>query len=449
MSEALAEKYDRAVPRYTSYPTAPHFRPMADDATYRTWLAGLDPAQPLSLYFHIPFCDEMCWFCGCYTKIVNRYEPVRQYLDALEAEIALIADALPGPFRAQHLHWGGGSPTMLEARDWLELTARLRGAFTLTPDAELAVEIDPRDATEEYIAALGEAGVNRASIGVQDFHPDVQTAVNRHQPFAVVERVCGWLRRHGITAINLDLMYGLPHQTVKRVEAMVDLAVRLEPARVALFGYAHVPWMKSHQRLIDEAALPGTAERWRQSAAAGRRLQEHGLVPIGLDHFARPDDPLAVAAAHRRLHRNFQGYTADAAATLLGLGASAIGSLPQGYVQNLMPLKDYREAVFSGRLPVARGLALGDDDRLRAEIIERLMCDLAVDAAAICERHGAEPAVLDPAMAALGPLAADGLIEVEGRRIAVTEAGRPFVRLAAAAFDAYLGTGKARHSRAV
>lgn len=449
MSEALAEKYDRAVPRYTSYPTAPHFRPMADDATYRGWLDELDPAQPLSLYFHIPFCDEMCWFCGCYTKIVNRYEPVRRYLDALEAEIALIADALSGPFRAQHLHWGGGSPTMLQAPDWLELTERLRRAFTLTADAELAVEIDPRDATEEYIAALGEAGVNRASIGVQDFHPDVQAAVNRHQPFAVVERVCGWLRGHGIAAINLDLMYGLPHQTVERVEAMVDLAVRLEPARVALFGYAHVPWMKSHQRLIDEATLPGTAERWRQNAAAGRRLQEHGLVPIGLDHFARPDDPLAVAAAHRRLHRNFQGYTTDAAATLLGLGASAIGSLPQGYVQNLMPLKDYREAVFSGRLPVARGLALGDDDRLRGEIIERLMCDLAVDAAAVCERHGAEPAVLDPALGALAPLAADGLIEVEGRRVAVTEAGRPFVRLAAAAFDAYLGTGQARHSRAV
>jgi oxygen-independent coproporphyrinogen-3 oxidase len=391
----------------------------------------------------------MCWFCGCYTKIVNRYEPVRQYLDALEAEIALVAEALPGAFRAQHLHWGGGSPTMLEASDWLELTAKLSRVFTLTPDAELAVEIDPRDATEEYIAALGEAGVSRASIGVQDFHPEVQAAVNRHQPFAVVGRVCGWLRRHGITAINLDLMYGLPHQTVERIDAMVDLAMRLEPARVALFGYAHVPWMKSHQRLIDEAALPGTAERWRQSAAAARRLQEHGLVPIGLDHFARPDDPLAVAAASRRLHRNFQGYTTDAAATLLGFGASAIGSLPQGYVQNLMPLKDYREAVFAGRLPVARGLALGEDDRLRGEIIERLMCDLAVDAAAVCERHGAEPAVLDPALAALRPLAADGLIEMEGRRIAVTEAGRPFVRLAAAAFDAYLGTGQARHSRAV
>jgi len=449
MSETLAEKYDRAVPRYTSYPTAPHFRPMADDGTYRAWLAGLDPARPLSLYFHIPFCDEMCWFCGCYTKIVNRYEPIRQYLDALEAEVALVAEALPGPFRAQHLHWGGGSPTMLRADDWSALTARLRSAFAVTADAEIAVEIDPRDATEQYIAALGAAGVNRASIGVQDFDPAVQAAINRHQPFAVVQRVCGWLRKHGVGAINLDLMYGLPHQTVERVTAMVDLAVRLEPARVALFGYAHVPWMKTHQRLIDEAALPGSSERWRQARAAALRLEEHGLRPVGLDHFARPDDPLAVAAANGRLHRNFQGYTTDAAAVLLGFGASAIGSLPQGYVQNLMPLKDYRDAVSAGRLPVARGLALGADDRLRGEIIERLMCDLEVDTAAVCRRHGAEPAGLDPALAALRPLAADGLVEVEGARVEVTEAGRPFVRLAAAAFDAYLGTGTARHSRAV
>jgi oxygen-independent coproporphyrinogen-3 oxidase len=449
MSEALAEKYDRPVPRYTSYPTAPHFRPTTDDATYRAWLADLDPKQPLSLYFHIPFCDEMCWFCGCYTKIVNRYEPIRQYLDALEAEIALVAEALPGAFRAQHLHWGGGSPTMLEPDDWLALTASLRAAFAFTADAELAVEIDPRDAREEYIAALAAAGVNRVSIGVQDFDPEVQAAVNRHQPFAVVERVCGWLRRHGIGAINLDLMYGLPHQTVERVVAMVDLAMRLDPARVALFGYAHVPWMKSHQKMIDEAALPGPRERWRQCAAAASLLEAYGLQPVGLDHFARADDPLAVAVAKGRLHRNFQGYTTDAAAILLGFGASAIGSLPRGYVQNVMPLKDYREAVFAGRLPVARGLTLGPDDRLRGEIIERLMCDLEVDAAAICRRHETDPRALDAAFASLQPLAADGVVRVEGTRVVVTGEGRPFVRLAAAAFDAYLGTGQARHSRAV
>ncbi len=449
MSEGLAEKYDLRVPRYTSYPTAPHFRPLADDGLYRGWLAGLDPAQPLSLYFHIPFCDEMCWFCGCYTKIVNRYEPIRAYLDALAAEVRLVADALPGRFEAGHLHWGGGSPTMLAPADWLALVAGLRQAFNFTADAEIAVEIDPRDATEDYIAALAEAGVNRASIGVQDFDPEVQAAINRNQPFAVVERVCGWLRRHGIDAINLDLMYGLPHQTVGKVEAMVDLALRLEPSRVALFGYAHVPWMKSHQKLIDEAVLPGSAERWRQNAAAARRLAARGLCPVGLDHFARADDPLAIAAAAGRLHRNFQGYTTDAAEVLIGFGASAIGSLPRGYVQNVMPLKDYREAVAAGRLPVAKGIAFAGDDRLRGELIERLMCDLAVDVAAICCRHGADTGAFAPAFAALAPLAADGIVAVEGASVRVTEAGRPLVRLAAAAFDAYLASGQARHSRAV
>ncbi|MBL8659701.1 MAG: oxygen-independent coproporphyrinogen III oxidase [Rhodospirillales bacterium] len=449
MSERLAEKYDLRVPRYTSYPTAPHFRALADDGLYRGWLAGLDPSRSLSLYFHIPFCDEMCWFCGCYTKIVNRYEPIRAYLEALAAEVRLVADALPGRFEASHLHWGGGSPTMLAPGDWLALVAGLRAAFAFAADAEIAVEIDPRDATEAYIAALAEAGVNRASIGVQDFDPAVQAAINRRQPYEVVERVCGWLRRHGIDAINLDLMYGLPHQTVGKVEAMVDLALQLEPARVALFGYAHVPWMKTHQKLIDEASLPGSTERWHQNAAAARRLEERGLRPVGLDHFARADDPLAKAAAAGHLHRNFQGYTTDAAAVLLGFGASAIGSLPQGYVQNIMALKDYREAVAGGRLPVARGIAFVGDDRLRGEIIERLMCDLFVDVAAICRRHGADADAFAAAFAALGPLAADGVVALDGRTVRVTEAGRPLVRLAAAAFDAYLAHGEARHSRAV
>lgn len=449
MGDELAEKYDLRVPRYTSYPTAPHFRPFADDDLYRRWLAGLDPAQPLSLYFHIPFCDEMCWFCGCYTKIVNRYEPIRLYLDALAAEVRLVAEALPGRFAANHLHWGGGSPTMLAPADWLALVAGLREAFSFAAGAEIAVEIDPRDATEDYIAALAEAGVNRASIGVQDFDPEVQAAINRRQPFDVVARVCGWLRRYGITAINLDLMYGLPHQSVAKVEAMVDLAVRLDPARVALFGYAHVPWMKTHQKLIDETALPGSAMRWRQSEAAAARLEAAGLRPVGLDHFARADDPLAIAAANGQLHRNFQGYTTDAAAVLLGFGASAIGSLPQGHVQNVMPLKDYRETVAAGRLPVAKGLAFAGDDRLRGEIIERLMCDLGVDVAAVCRRHGAEVSAFSPAFAALRPLAADGIVTLDGARVRVTEAGRPLVRLAAAAFDAYLTAGEARHSRAV
>ncbi|TVR97501.1 MAG: oxygen-independent coproporphyrinogen III oxidase [Rhodospirillales bacterium] len=445
----LAEKYDLNVPRYTSYPTAPHFSPAVDAATYRGWLAGIDPTSPLSLYFHIPFCDSMCWFCGCYTKVVQRYEPVRAYLDVLATEIDLVSAALPGRFTARHLHWGGGSPTLLRPDDWLKLIGHLRRRFHIAADAELAVELDPRDTTEAYVRALAEAGVTRVSIGVQDFDPEVQSAINRHQPFEVVERVCAWLRTHGIADINLDLMYGLPHQTVERVVAMVETAHRLAPARLALFGYAHVPWMKSHQRLIDETALPAGPERLAQFAGAAGRLDALGYRAVGLDHFARPDDALARAADAGRLRRNFQGYTSDDAPVLLGLGASAIGSLPEGYVQNVAPLRDYAGRVTAGRLAVARGIALGPEDRLRGHVIERLMCTLDVDVAEACGTHGFAADALDQAWDRLGPLQADGLVTVDGNRIAVTEAGRPFVRLVAAAFDAYLASGQARHSRAV
>lgn len=449
MISDIVAKYDLKVPRYTSYPTAPHFSDAVDGATYRAWLAALDPRLGLSLYFHIPFCDSMCWFCGCYTKIVNRYRPVREYLDVLLAEIELVADRLPARFAARHLHWGGGSPTMLTGDDWLRIIDALRRRFEIAEDAEIAVELDPRDASEEYIRALAVAGVNRASIGVQDFHPEVQAAINRIQPFAVVERVCGWLRRHGINGINLDLMYGLPHQSVERVLDMVDKAVRLAPSRIALFGYAHVPWMKSHQRLIDESALPGIEERYRQFAAAARRLEEAGYRPIGLDHFARPGDSLAVALAEGRLRRNFQGYTSDDAPVLLGFGASAIGSLPKGYVQNVQPLNTYREATVAGRLPIGRGIALSADDRLRAEIIERLMCELAVDLAAVCRRHHRRLSDLGGSLQRLTPLIEDGIAVIEEERLRVTDEGRPFLRLVAAAFDAYLNEGTKRHSRAV
>ena len=448
MTTDLAEKYDLRVPRYTSYPTAPHFSDAVDGETYAGWLAALDPARPLSLYFHIPFCDSMCWFCGCYTKVVKRYAPVRHYLDVLLAEIELVADALPARFAVRYLHWGGGSPTMLKGVDWRRTIDALRRRFDVAEDAEIAVELDPRDAAEDYVAALASAGVNRASIGVQDFDPEVQAAINRIQPYDVVERVCGWLRKHGIDNINLDLMYGLPHQTEARVEAMVENAVRLAPTRVALFGYAHVPWMKTHQKLIDEAALPGVRARWRQFDTGARRLAERGYRPVGLDHFARPDDPLARALDAGSVHRNFQGYTTDGAEVLLGLGASAIGRLPQGYVQNSSPLKPYEEAIAARRLPVVRGFELDADDRLRAEVIERLMCDLAVDLDAVCGRHGVGAETFADDIDRLAPLISDGVCGLDGKVVAVTEAGRPLVRLVAATFDAYLGQG-GRHSRAV
>jgi oxygen-independent coproporphyrinogen-3 oxidase len=338
---------------------------------------------------------------------------------------------------------------MLSPRDMRLLGERLHARFRLCDEAEFAVEIDPRQLSAETVTALAAIGVNRASLGVQDVNPEVQAAINRRQPFAVVERAATWLRAAGIERLNFDLMYGLPGQTTAGVARSVAAALTLDPARVALFGYAHVPWLKRHQRLIDETTLPDASARAAQLETAAALLQGAGYAAIGLDHFARPDDSLARALAAGRLRRNFQGYTTDDAEALLGLGASAIGSLPAGYVQNAAPLPRYRDAIRQGRLATVRGIALAGDDRLRRAIIERLMCDLAVDLQAIRVEFGVAADSLAPERAALRPLAENGLVELDDRAIRVTAAGRPFVRVVCAAFDRYLGTGAGRHSPAI
>jgi len=445
----LLSRYDQRVPRYTSYPTAPHFHPGVQEATYRRWLAELDPSVPLSLYVHVPFCDSLCWFCGCHTKIVRRYAPVATYLELLLSEIGLVADALSGRRRVCHLHLGGGTPTMLAAADLERLFAVLRGTFDLDTDADIAVEIDPRALTHDSVAALGRVGVNRASLGLQDLDPRVQKAVNRVQSLAETQDIATALRRAGVGSLNIDLMYGLPHQTIAGMQATIDAVMGLAPERVCLFGYAHVPWMKKHQRLIDETALPGPEDRFAQYMAAAERLQQAGYVWIGLDHFALPDDPLAVALRERRLHRNFQGYTTDEASARLGFGPSAIGGLPQGFVQNATAMPAYRTAIEAGQLPVQRGLALSDDDRLQSAVIEQLMCYLEVDLGAMCRRFGCNTDVFDDAVEGLAEPVADGLVTVEDGMIRVSPRGRPFVRAICAQFDAYLAPGTQQHARAV
>lgn len=449
MNSELIRRYDRPVPRYTSYPTAPHFHPGVGADAYRRWLSRVAASATASLYFHVPFCARMCWYCGCHTKIVGRPEPVADYADTLAREIGLVAAALPARLRATHVHFGGGTPTMLAPDDLKRLMDTARAAFTFAPAAEIALEADPRTLTADTVQALAAAGVNRVSLGVQEFSSRVQHAINRIQPPETVRRAVGLLRDAGIERLNFDLMYGLPHQTADDIARTVDIAAMLGPDRIALFGYAHVPWMKTHQKMIDERALPDGPARWAQAETAARRLAEHGYRPIGLDHFVRPGDGLARALDQGRLRRNFQGYTDDAADVLLGFGASAIGALAQGYLQNAVPIGQYAEAIAAGRLAVARGIALNDDDRLRRAAIERLMCELAVDAGALARAHGLPEDTLDSDLAALAPLVADGLATIAGRTVRLTEAGRPFLRTVAAAFDRYLDSGKGRHSRAV
>ena len=449
MERELLERYDRGVPRYTSYPTAPHFHDDVGPADYARWLGALPPGATLSAYLHIPFCDSLCWFCGCHTKIVGRHAPVADYLDVLLREIGLVGDALGSPRPLGQLHFGGGSPTVLTPAEVARAVEALGRRFIMQDDTEFALEIDPRDADRALIEAWARAGATRASLGVQDFTPEVQRAVNRVQSYKATARVVEWLRATGVRQINIDLMYGLPFQTTKGVERTLRRVITLAPDRLALFGYAHVPWMKHHQRLIPEAALPGAAERLRQSEAAAALLLDAGYVRIGLDHFARPEDSLARAQAAGILRRNFQGYTTDSAMALIGLGASAIGDLPQGYLQNIVPIKAYGEAVRSGHFAVARGRHLSCDDRVRRAVIQRLMCDMAVDLAAVAADFGLPPETFGQEIASLGPLVRDGLVMVEGSRLHVTARGRPLVRAVCAHFDRYLVTQSARHSRAV
>ncbi|MFY9698960.1 MAG: oxygen-independent coproporphyrinogen III oxidase [Rhodoplanes sp.] len=445
ITTALAE---RNVPRYTSYPTAPHFTADVGPSVYASWLAAVPADATLSLYLHVPYCTEICRYCGCHTKATRRAEPLDAYADALLGEIDLVAAAMTSR-SVVHLHWGGGTPSILGPERLARIVQKIAGHFDLSRLVEHAIELDPRQVTKPLADALAALGVTRASLGVQEFSPHVQEAIGRIQPFETVRAAADALRGAGVARINVDLMYGLPGQTIADVEATADLATALHPARLALFGYAHVPWFKANQKLIDEAALPGASERIEQARAAALRLAGHGYVPIGLDHFARPDDELAAAARTGRLRRNFQGYTTDPADALIGLGASAIGKLPQGFAQNAVDIAGYARAVTQGAFATVKGIAVSDDDVLRGAIIERLMCDLAVDLAALPAGTPHSAATFAHERADLDALAAAGLITIEGSRITVTEEGRPFVRLVAAAFDAYLAQSRSRHSIAV
>lgn len=449
MSDALLARHSKPVPRYTSYPTAPHFHAGIGDADYARWLGELPDETDLSLYVHVPFCDRLCWFCGCHTKQVLRYDPIAAYLPSVHVEMENVARRLDGRGKATALHLGGGSPSMLKPDDLVVLSRRAQSLFGVRPGFEFSIEIDPNDMTEDRYDAFAAAGVTRISVGVQDFDPQVQAAINRIQTFEQTRAVVEGMRARGVTSANLDVLYGLPHQTVESVLATIEQALAMQPDRLALFGYAHVPWMKTHQRMIDEKALPDAAERLRQSQAAAARIIAAGYVAIGIDHFARPDDRLALAADAGMLRRNFQGYTTDAAPALIGLGASSIGSLPQGYLQNITATGEYIRAIRERGLAIAKGIAFSDEDRMRGWVIERLMCDFHVSVAELRHRFGlaSVPVVIEMDHAAQGDL--DGVVDFDGKTFAVTEIGRPFVRSVAAAFDAYLGNGVGRHSVAV
>ncbi len=439
---ALAERIDVNGPRYTSYPTADRFDAGFGDEGY---LSALDDcraggaAAPLSLYLHIPFCENICYYCGCNKIITRDHGRSARYVRYLAREMALVAARLGECRPVVQSHWGGGTPTFLDPAEMRQVMAALHRHFDLRPDGEHSIEIDPRRVDDERMALLAELGFNRVSLGVQDFDPEVQAAIHRVQPVEDTRRVVAASRRLGFLSISMDLIYGLPHQTAARFGATIERVLEMRPDRLSLYSYAHLPHVFKPQRRIDEAAMPSAGEKLDILVSAIERLTAAGYVHIGMDHFARPDDALARAQREGRLQRNFQGYATHAGHDQLGFGISAIGAVAGRYVQNARTLDAYYGALDAGRLPVLRGHVCDADDRVRKDIIGALMCDGELDTAEVARRHGIDfDAEFAAERAELASLAAQGLVRLSDARIEVTPLGRLLVRRVAMVFDRYL-----------
>ena len=439
--------FDARVPRYTSYPTAPHFGEGVGPDDYARWMEALPDGARLSLYVHVPFCRRLCWFCACRTQGTTSDEPVRVYVETLRQELALIARHLPPGATLSQLHWGGGTPTLLAPDRISALAESIFEIVPLAEDGEFSVEIDPNEIDDPRLDALAAAGMSRASIGVQDFDPHIQKIIGREQGFEVTARAVEGIRARGVTSLNADILYGLPDQSQARITDSVQKLLSLSPDRVALYGYAHVPWMARRQTMIPSENLPTPEERLRLFDTARRLFLWDGYDEIGIDHFARKGDSMAVAARNGTLRRNFQGYTVDDGAALLGAGASAISRLPQGYAQNLSGTGAYTKAVRGDSLATGRGHAFTGEDIVRARLIEALMCDFRIDRAELVRDWSADPALLDRLFAQASQAFGE-FVQVSPDGLSVSHEGRPLTRMIARSFDAY-AMDAAGHSSAI
>jgi oxygen-independent coproporphyrinogen III oxidase len=441
----IVRRYARLqVPRYTSYPTAAEFTTDVTAFDQRQWLGNIGAAEAVSVYLHVPYCRDLCLYCGCNTRKALRDDVIAAYRGALEREIALVSDVVPAPLRIARLHWGGGTPSILGADGLASVTRVLRDRFAFEAGHEHAIELDPRYVTLGLAESLKQLGVNRASLGVQDVNPLVQAAIGRWQPMRKVENAVARLRSAGIQNLNFDLIYGLPLQTIASLRETCAIVAALSPDRIACYGYAHMPRLKANQRRIDESTLPDIEERIEQAGIIAGEFLRRGFHKIGIDHFARPSDALARAAASGRLHRNFQGYTDDGRETLIGFGASSISRFPDGYVQNISDVPSYVRAISSGRLASSRGYRLDAVERQRARTIESLMCGFHADLDIT-----APDLAFDEEFELLQPLVRDGMVRIEDRVVTATEAGRSVVRVIAAVFDPHTRVDTARFSKAV
>lgn len=442
----LIRKYDLPGPRYTSYPPANHFASQFAPRIPEQIRENNRSTGDLSLYFHLPFCQTLCWYCGCNNVITRRQGQSAVYLGYLEKEIDLLTREFHPGRQVVQLHWGGGTPTFLTPDEIRWLGDLTRRRFDWHPDIEASVEIDPRRFTDDHIQALREAGFNRVSMGVQDHNPEVQKAINRIQPREQTEQVFLALRAAGFSSISVDLIYGLPLQTVESFSRTIDEVLALAPDRMAIFSYAHVPWIKPAQKLLEKAGLPATETKFELLKLSVEKLADNGYVCIGMDHFARADNDLAVAQANGTLQRNFQGYSTRAGADVYGIGNSSLSQTAGAYWQNEKNLEDYYAVLDSGRLPVWSGYVLSPDDRIRRQTIMRLMCDFELDYNAMSRLLGVDfHEYFATELGSLRDLEDDGLIELAGDRLRVTANGRLLVRVIAMRFDRFLTTKKSEH----
>jgi oxygen-independent coproporphyrinogen-3 oxidase len=438
--------FDARVPRYTSYPTANHFSSAVGAREMGQWIMSIAPDSEISLYLHIPFCRRLCWFCACRTQGTSSAKPVAGYLETLKRELRMVSDKLPQGVKLGRLHWGGGTPTLLTPEMIRDLATAAKEAIPFAPGAEFSVEIDPSEIDAERLDALAEMGMNRASIGVQDFDEVIQKTIGRPQSFDITRDAVDMLRARGIRSLNIDLLYGLPHQTETRISDSVQKVLSLSPDRVALYGYAHVPWMARRQSLIPTEALPAPEARLGLYDVARQLFLWDGYAEIGIDHFARPGDGLEVAAREGRLRRNFQGYTDDQFPVLVGLGASAISRFPGGYAQNASATSKYQEAILGDRLATVRGHVFSDEDILRSAIIEALMCEFAVDYAAVAARTGRSPSEVADRLKGIES-AFPGMISHAAGSLSIRPEAHELARMIARYVDAYAaGEG---HSSAI
>ncbi|MBN9889216.1 oxygen-independent coproporphyrinogen III oxidase [Salipiger abyssi] len=439
--------FDAKVPRYTSYPTAPHFSNAVSPGDFASWIEAVPEGGTVSLYLHVPFCRRLCWFCACRTQGTATLGPVESYVQTLLSELDLLKAHLPRGVKLSRLHWGGGTPTLLSPGLMRALIDKVAEVAPFAEHAEFSVEIDPNEIDGERLDVLAAGGMNRASIGVQDFDEQIQATIGRPQGYDVTRRAVEMIRERGVASLNADILYGLPHQTRAKITETVQKLLSFAPDRVALYGYAHVPWMAKRQQMIPSDALPTPAERLDLFDTARRLFAWDGYAEIGIDHFATPDDGLAIAQKTGKLRRNFQGYTDDTSEVLIGLGASSISKFPQGYAQNAPATSAYTAAVREGRFATSRGHAFGGDDRLRARMIEMLMCDFRIRSEELEQDYGVSPAALK-AMFSRANEQFEGLLEITEDGLFIPPEARPLTRMIARSFDAY-DLSKAGHSSAI